>query len=236
MEQFFLVTGKSILIFVLLAVAAQFIGRKHLAQLSYFDMVIAVTLAVLAGVFLIQGSNGLWLLYSFVLLAVLELTYHDLTFKNLRFRKIAEGEPAIVIQNGKILEQNMQRLRYDMDHLETQLRDKGIFDLCEVEFAVLEPSGQLSVLKKSQNQPITPLDLKVDTVYKGLSTELIKDGEVMEDHLTQNHLSREWLDDQLKAQQITSISDVYFAALNTNGILYISLKSSPFLHIQQATT
>jgi len=83
------------------------------------------------------------------------------------------------MQNGKIYEDNMSKVRYNQDDLAMQLREKGVFDFNEVEFAILEPHGQLSVLKKSQNLPVTPADLSIPTPYKGISTEIIRDGKTI---------------------------------------------------------
>jgi len=84
----------------------------------------------------------------------------------------------VVIMNGKIMEDAMRKLRYRTSELLEQLRQKDVFDISQVEFAVLEINGQLSVLKKSQHQPVTPKDLNIPTVYQGIATELIFDGVV----------------------------------------------------------
>ncbi len=84
----------------------------------------------------------------------------------------------------------MKKLRYHLDNLESQLREKDVFDFSEVEFAVLEPHGRLSVLKKSQHLNLTPKDMNLSTPYKGMSTEIIKDGRILDQNLKQNHLTR----------------------------------------------
>ena len=193
MDQFILVIWKSALIFVILVVLSRSIGRKLLAQMSYFDFTVAITIGSISGSYVVQMVEGMWVLIAPILLALLAILFDYIHLKNLRIRKIAEGEPVVVIQNGKVLEKSMKKLRYHLDNLESQLRDKGIFDFNEVEFAVLEPHGQLSVLKKSQYLPLTPDDMNLSTKYKGLSTEIIKDGKVLEENLKQNSLTRNWL-------------------------------------------
>lgn len=115
--------------------------------------------------------EGMLVLVSPFILALLAILFDVLHLKNLKFRKITEGEPIIVIQNGVILEDNMRKLRYHIDNLEAQLREKDVFDFSEVEYAILEPTGNLSVLKKAQNRPLTPFDMNLKTEYKGISTE-----------------------------------------------------------------
>jgi uncharacterized membrane protein YcaP (DUF421 family) len=127
----------------------------------------------------------------------------------------------------------MKRLRYHLDDLEMQLRDKGVFDFSEVEFAIVESHGQLSVLKKSQNLPLTPKDMNINTKYKGLSTEIIKDGDILEQNLIQNNLTLDWLMQQLKSRNIDKVSDVFYAELNTAGVLYTSLKQENLKYKQE---
>jgi uncharacterized membrane protein YcaP (DUF421 family) len=233
MDQLFLVTWKSFLIFFMLVILSRSIGRKLLAQMSYFDFTVAITIGSISGSYVVQMVKGMWVLIAPIILALCAITFDYVHVKSLRIRKIAEGEPVIVIQNGQILEKNMKKLRYHLDNLESQLREKGVFDFSEVEFAVLEPQGQLSVLKKSQYLPVTPADMKISTEYKGMSTEIIKDGLVLEQNLQQNNLDRHWLNQELKKRNINNVSDVIYAAVNTSGVLYVSLKKSTLKSIQK---
>ncbi|MCX8131964.1 MAG: DUF421 domain-containing protein [Clostridia bacterium] len=233
MDQLILVIWKSALIFVMLVMLSRSIGRKLLAQMSYFDFTVAITIGSISGSYVVQMIQGMWVLIAPVLLALLAITFDYIHLKSLSLRKLTEGEAVVVIQNGQILEKSMKKLRYHLDNLESQLRDKGIFDFNEVEFAILEPHGQLSVLKKSQYLPVTPDDMNLNTKYKGLSTEIIKHGQVLKQNLKQNNLSNEWLIEELKKRNITDISGVIYAALNTSGVLYVSLKQSNLRYIQK---
>lgn len=232
-DQLILVTWKSALIFVILVGLSRVIGRKLLAQMSYFDFTVAITIGSISGSYVVQMIEGMWVLIAPVLLALLAIIFDLIHLKSLRFRKITEGEPVIVIQNGKILEDNMRKLKYHLDNLESQLRDKDVFDLNEVEFAILEPHGQLSVLKKSQNLPVTPKDMNITTQFKGLSTELIKDGKLLEQNLLQRNLTPDWLRTELKKQNVNNIKDVFYAAVNSSNTLYVSLKKSGLENIQK---
>ncbi len=115
----------------------------------------------------------------------------------------------------------MKNMRYRLTDLMEQLRLKGVFDLSQVEFAVLETNGQLSVLKKSQFQPVTPQDMNIATDYTGISVDLIYDGQIMEQNLAQVNLDRAWLEGQLQKLGIKSPGEVFAALLDTNGNLYV---------------
>ena len=145
-----------------------------------------------------------------------------LSLKSRYFAKFIEGEPTFVIMNGKILEKFMRGMRYRLEDLLEQLRLKDVFDLSEIEFAVLEKNGSLSVLKKSQNQPVTPKDLNLPTEYKGISSVLIYDGAIMKQNLRRMNLEQSWLENELNKQGIKEVSAVFLASLETSGNLYVN--------------
>jgi uncharacterized membrane protein YcaP (DUF421 family) len=225
MDQLILVTWKSVLIFIILVGLARFIGRKLLAQMSYFDFTVTITIGTIAGSYVVQMVEGMWVLIAPILLAVLAIGFDILHMKSIRLRKLTEGEPVILMQNGNIMNKNMNNLRYHIGNLEAQLRDKGIFDFNEVEYAILEPHGQLSVLKKAQHQPVTPTVMNITVPNKGISVEIIKDGLVLEQNLHQLNLPYKWLTDELIKRNVNE-GDVFYAAVNTNKELYVSLKDS----------
>ena len=153
------------------------------------------------------------------IIAVLAIQF--VTIKWRYASKYIDGEPTVVIMNGMIMEDAMKKMRYRISDLTEQLRDKGIFDMSLVEFAILETSGKLTVLKKSQYQPVTPKDLNIKTKYNGVSTELIYDGVVVENNLKQVNRDRKWLEKELKKSGVNRVSEVFFAELETSGKLYI---------------
>ncbi|KAB2951930.1 DUF421 domain-containing protein [Heliorestis acidaminivorans] len=223
MEEFIKVVWKSIAVFLILIILSRVIGKKLLSQLTFFDFVIAIVMGTVAGAFIVTEVEGRWVLLSPLILTISTLALSFLTTSSLAARKVLEGEPVVVIQNGKIMDHNMLKLRLHLDDLEMQLREKGVFDIREVEFAIFEPHGFLSVLKKSQHQAVTMKDLGFDTAYKGLATEIIKDGDVLEQNLKQNNLTFSWLYDELRRRKIERISDVFYASLESDGTLYVDL-------------
>lgn len=192
--------------------------------MTFFDFVVGIVMGTIGGGYIIANINSPLAMLSPLILAVLSVGVAFLTVKSLPARKLLLGEPLIVIQNGKILENNMLKTRYNLNHLEMQLREKDIFDITEVEFAVLEPNGVLSVLKKSQHLPVTMKDLKMPTQYKGIASEIIKDGNVIEQNLKQNNLDFGWLYDELRKRGIEKTADVVYASFQPDGNLYIDTR------------
>ena len=205
-------------------ILTRLMGRKLLSQMTYFDFVTAITIGTIGATFITVEVQGFIILLSPVILSLLVILTGYITLKSVPARKILEGEPLVLIQNGKILENNLKNVRYNIDDLMMLLREKKVFNMDEVEFAILEPNGKLSVQKKSQYLPVSAKDLNISTKYKGISSEMIRDGEIVHQNIEQNNLSYEWLYNQLQNNDIENIDDVFLATLSTEGTLYVDLK------------
>ncbi len=224
LHDLYIVILYSLIIYFLLLILTRLMGRKLLSQMTYFDFVTGITIGTIGATFITVEVKGFIILLSPVILSLLVIATGYLTLKSVPARKILEGEPLVLIQNGKILEDNLKNVRYNIDDLMMLLREKKVFNMDEVEFAILEPNGKLSVQKKSQYLPVSAKDLNISTKYKGISSEMIRDGEIVHQNIEQNNLSYEWLYNQLQNNDIENIDDVFLATLSTEGTLYVDLK------------
>lgn len=220
-----------IVVYLLLIILTRIIGKKLLGQLTFFDFVIGITLGTIGGAYVATEVKGYYVLISATIMAALVYFTGILTMKNVTARKLIEGEPVIIVQNGKILEDNMSRVRYNQDDLMMQLRDKDVFDFSQVEFAILEPHGKLSVQKKAPFQNLTPSDINMPTSYKGISVEIIRDGRIQEENLKQYNISFLWLYNQLQANNVKSLDEVFLATLSSDGQLYLDKKKDELTDI-----
>lgn len=217
---------RSIITFLGLLFLTHLMGRKQLSQITFFDYIVGITIGSIAASIAVDRSidviDGI---IATVVWGIMPVLVGYIAVKNIAFRRIVDGEPKVIIQNGKIINKNMLKEKYNMGDLLMQLRAKGVFDITEVEFAILEPNGELSVLRKSQYNPATPKDLNIPTEYKGLMTELIINGQIISYHLKAINKDTQWLLEQLNKRNIKNIKDVMLAGLQTDGQLYISLKN-----------
>ena len=133
-----------------------------------------------------------------------------------------DSNPTLVIQNGKILEQNLNKMRVKFDELTMMLRQKDVFDITTVDYGILEPDGTLSIALKPGNQPVTASDMHIHPPSQKLMTELIIDGVLMKEKLAERNKDNRWLTEQLKKQNL-SIQEIAFAAILPNDKLYIDL-------------
>ncbi|MEA4894608.1 MAG: DUF421 domain-containing protein [Oscillospiraceae bacterium] len=202
-------------------------GRKQLSQITFFDYIVGITIGSIAAVIAVDRTiNVIDGTIAIVLWSVMPVVVGYIAMKSIKFRILVDGEPKVIIQNGVIINKNMLREKYNMGDLLMQLRDKGVFDISEVDFAILEPNGKLSVLKKPQNCAVTLKDMNITADYTGVMTELIIDGRIISKHLESIGKDIGWLNGQLSNRNIDNIENVVFAGYLSNGELYISLRNN----------
>jgi len=223
---------KALLAFVVVLVLARWLNKEQLSQLTFYDWIVGITIGSMAAN-LTNEPEGRILEHVVILVVFSAAAYLTgmMTVKSRPLRKLIEGEPTVVIHNGRILEHNMAKLHYNVDNLLNQLREKNVFNIEDVEFALLEGNGGLSVLLKSQKRPLTPSDLGIPTSYEGLSSEIIVDGQVIYQNLKQNNLDEQWLIAELRKRGYNSPRDIVLATLSSDGELYIDNKKDGTEHM-----
>lgn len=222
--------------FIMVLIITRIVGKTQVGQLTISDFINAIVIGSIAAAMVTDIKENAWY-YTFglALFGLLTVGAEYLAMKSRPARKLIEGEPTIVIHNGKILEDNMKKLIYHMDDLMMQLREKNVFNIADVEYAIAEPNGALSVLLKSQKRPLTPQDLQVPTKYEGVPSELVVDGVVIQQNLKQNNLTEEWLYRELEKQGIKSVKEVAYASLDTDGNLYVDKRQDALGHVTDIT-
>lgn len=197
-------------------------GKREIGQLSPFDFVVAIIIAELAAIPMEEKDIPLWHgLIPITVLGILEVFLSWLTLVSRPIRLVICGEPQVIIKNGKLLRGEMKKSRYNLDDLMAQLREKGVVDIQDVEFAILENSGRLSVIPKFQKRPLTPGDLRIPTGYEGLPLVLVMDGEIINGSLKEANVTRDWIIKKLKEKNL-SLEQVLIAYLTADGKLFIN--------------
>ncbi|NLX77228.1 MAG: DUF421 domain-containing protein [Clostridiaceae bacterium] len=218
---------RSFIGFFLLLVLVKLIGKQQVTQLTFFDYIVGITIGSMASTLSVQVNENTWAtMAGMAVWTFLAIALALMGLKSPYMRKVIEGIPEIVIQNGKINTDVLRKNKLSADDLLMMLRSKDVFNLEDVEFAVLEQNGKLSVMLKSQKQPLTPQDMNIPTQYMGLPANLIEDGCLNMEALKSVKLSKAWLEYQLRKKNITDIKDVFLAQLDTRGNLFIDMKDS----------
>ena len=222
MNEGLVVFVRSIIGFFSLLIFAKILGKQQISQLSFFDYVLGITIGSIAASLTTDLSSRAW--PHFVGLFTWALLGYIMEFITLKWRyasKYIDGEPTIIIMNGKIMENALRQMKYKVSDIMALLRNKDVFDLSQVDFAIIEPNGQLSVLKKPEYEPLTAQDMNITKSPTGISTELIYDGVLIDQNLKQLNKTKKWIMHELKIQGIKHISEVFLATLTPSGSLYV---------------
>lgn len=213
----------SVSFFILMAIAV-WIGKQVNSKNNYYNF----SLALIVGSFIANMGFDTKLPFLSMLAALLSLVliyflFAVISSRSRRFRMWISGKPTVIIEKGEILDKNMKKIKYSLDDLTQQLREQGIFDLDEVDYALLEVSGKLSVLKKNKYKTVTNQDLFPNKDFQKANAplELIMDGAVIEQSLTSTY-TRSWLEQQLQIRKV-KINDIYYAVISSNGTLSLDL-------------
>ena len=220
-------TWQTTLIFVTLLILTRLLDKTQVGQLTFYEYVSGITIGSLAATIAASDPDKLWSnYYDLILFAVLTYIISLCALKSRPFRTLIEGSPSILIENGRIIKENMKSLRFDLDELNALLRSKDVVDISEVQYAILETTGEMSIIKKSGFQPLTKSDMNIHLPDPILPIELIMDGEIIEENLKKQNLTHTWLEEQLSARNIKSASHVMYGVMDSKGQLFISAKGS----------
>ncbi|MEH6947840.1 DUF421 domain-containing protein [Bacillus sp. JJ634] len=209
--------------FILLWIFVHLLGKQTITQRSYHLYIASITMGTIAGnlAFNIRIEFP-YFIVAFMIMGIIVFILNFVAVRNARFRKWIAGKPTTLIEKGQILEQSMKRMGYSIDSLKQALRAKDIFNIEEVECAILETSGALSVLKKPQYQHTTKQDLNLSPSAETIPVELVYNGKILYENLSKNTYDEEWLKAELKKRNL-AVSDISYAVVGTKGNLYIDL-------------
>lgn len=208
---------------VILFLMTRLLGKRQISQLSFFEYITGITIGSLAA-YISMDLESHWLLgfVSLIVWVLVSLGIEFLQMKSKKVRDFIDSKATILIKDGKILEDNVKKERLSSDELLQQLRKKNVFKTADVEFAVIEPNGEINVLLKKEHQPLTPSHLGITVGPEPEPQTVIMDGKMMDEPLATIGLSREWLYTELEKIGVT-IENVFLGQVDAYGQLYVDL-------------
>ena len=215
---------RTLVSYTILMVATYWLGKYVNAHKNYYNFALSISIgSFIANMSFDVDLKFIPMLTAFLTLMVIYFIMAIVSAKSRHFRKWLSGQPIVIIENGKLLDENMKKVKYSIDYLNQQLREQGIFDIFEVEYALLEVSGNISVLRKSQYQHVNKKDLNLGNPKQknDLPVELIMDGTIIDKNF-KGYYSKQWLDQELKVRNL-EIKEIQYAVIGTNGSLFIDL-------------
>ena len=218
-----LVILRSVFILIILFAITKWLGKRQISQLSFFEYIAGMTIGDIAA----QVSTGLDSkffhgVFAILIFAVVPFLTGILSLKNKTARDFFEGKSTVLIKDGKILEDNLKKEKYTSDELLELLRGKDAFSVADVEFAVLEPSGELNVLLKKDRQPLTAKDIGLKVANEKEPQTVIMDGNVLDEPLSASGHNRAWLHSELEKIGVV-IENVFLGQVDSYGQLTIDI-------------
>jgi uncharacterized membrane protein YcaP (DUF421 family) len=217
---------RTLILYAIVITSMRIMGKRQIGQLQPFELAVAIMISELAAI--PMQNTGIPLVNGIIPILTLlmaQITISFIALKSSKARAFICGKPSILIENGKIKESVLRDEMYTLNDLLEQLRSKSMHNIADVEFAILETNGQLSIIPKSQKRPLNPEDLQLQTKYEGLPLDLIVDGQISKKNLAQVKLDENWLKNELDRYGVNNIKDILFASLDSAGNLYYQKKS-----------
>lgn len=228
METILIASYRTFIAFLVLLILTRLLGKKQIGQMTFFTYITGIAMGNIAGQMAVEKkiplAAGITALFIWTFLT---LVMEIISLKSGKARRVLDGEPTIVVRRGVIQQQAMKRIRLNMDDLTMLLRTHNIFSIQDVDYAILEPNGKLSVWKNAMQENVTKGDMQIpseDRLY--LPCEIIVDGRIVRKNMKKFGLSQAWLDMQLQAAGLNDPEQVFFAELQSDGTLFIEKQSS----------
>lgn len=190
---------RSIFLYIIVVIVMRLMGKREIGQLQPFEFAIAIMIADLATIPMadigIPITNGIVAILGLLLMHIL---ISIINLKSIKMRGIVCGKPSILIYRGRIEEKNLKKERFTINELQERLRGEGIFNLGDVEYAILETNGEITVIEKPDKRNVTREDLNLQPEYEGIPYDLVVDGKVMEENLKTIGKNYKWLAKQVE--------------------------------------
>jgi uncharacterized membrane protein YcaP (DUF421 family) len=214
---------RSLFFLIVLFVITKVLGKKQLSQLSFFEYVTGITIGNVGAELATKvEGNIIHGVLSILVFAIAPFIAGLISLKSKTFRDLVEGKASVFIKDGKVMEDNLKKEKYTIDELLGLLRKKDVFDISEVEFALLEANGDFSVMLKKQNQPVTAKDLNLSVAAVKEPQTIIMDGSILDEPLSTIGLNRNWLHTELDKLGVI-LENVFLGQANSNGELTVDL-------------
>lgn len=215
---------RTIVLYLLVLIVMRLMGKREIGQLQPFELVISIMIADLASIPMsdvgVPIFNGIIPILG---LLVMHLLISFCNLKSINFRGVVCGKPSILIYRGKIDEKVMKKERYTINELQERLRGKDVFNIGDVEYAILETSGEINVILKPEKRNPTLKDLNIEAQYEGISYDLVLDGVIQYENLKKINKDYSWLNAQIKKFGF-SPEQALVATIDADGQIYCQQK------------
>ena len=217
--EFIKVILTSILSAFALFVIAKIMGHKQMAQLDFFDYITGITIGSIAAELATELEAPWKPLIAMLVYGLVAFGLTILAHKFPKTRKYINGTPTIVMDNGKLYRKNMKKAKLELSEFMVLCRQEGYFNINDIQTAIFEYNGRITILPKSEKRPLTPEDMNITPEKAEICTEVIMDGRILHENLKRLGLDLTWLDKQLKKQKYDHVKEIYLGICDKNNNL-----------------
>ncbi|MBR4123393.1 MAG: DUF421 domain-containing protein [Clostridia bacterium] len=206
----------SVLSAVALFIIAKIIGHKQMSQLDFFDYITGITIGSIAAELATELEKPWKPLVAMVIYGTITIVLTFLTNRFPRTRKFINGTPTIIMNNGKIYRQNMKKAKMDLSEFMVMCRQEGYFNLNDIQTAIFEYNGRLTVLPKATKRPVNPTDMNIVPLPESINTEVIMDGRILDENLRRLGLDANWLKKELECNGYKTAKEIFLGLCDDN--------------------
>ena len=215
------ITMRAIISLVTLFLVTKMLGKKQVSQLSLFDYVIGISIGNFAAEMTVNlDSNILHGTIAVIIFGLIAYIISIGTMKSILLRRFFSGVPTLIIEDGKFLKEGLKKVKFDINDFLEQAREQGYFDISEIAYAVMESSGKISIMPKSEYSTVINKDMKIKKEKASMPASIIIDGNIMEENLKKYGKTRKWLEQQLKNKHKT-VDSIFLETIDKNDNLVL---------------
>ena len=201
---------------IVLFLLAKIMGHKQIAQMDLFDYIAGITIGSIGAELATELEQPWKPLIAMVIYGGITFGFSVITSKWPRLRKYINGTPTVILHNGKLYRQNMKKAKLDLSEFMVMCREAGYFNLSDIQTAVFEYNGKLTILPVSDKRPMIPADNNLKPKQETISAEVIMDGRVMDENLQRMGLDEKWLQKQIETQGFHSVKEIFLGLCGTD--------------------
>lgn len=206
---------------LILFLLTKLMGSKQVSQLNMFDYIVGISIGSIAAEMATELDAPINAMTAMIVYGVIAAAVSLIAERSLKARKILSGKPLVLLDNGKLYRKNFKKTRMDINDFLMQCRSQGYFDISQIQTAVMEFNGRMSILPISANRPLTPQDMNLAPEQEYMTTAVIEDGVIIEDNLKHTGNNYIWLKKQLSEQGYNKPEDVFLAMCDNNNKLTV---------------
>ncbi|MDP4117992.1 MAG: DUF421 domain-containing protein [Bacillota bacterium] len=218
---------RSLISVLFLFFMTKLMGRKQMSQLNMFDYIIGISIGSIAAAMAVdRDTKYLYGIAAILIYSLADMFISYITIQSIAIRRFVDGTPIVLIKNGELIKSGLKAAKYDVNSLLQECRSQGYFDIADIQYAISESNGKVSVMPKWNKKPVMTEDMAIPSQEQQLTANIIIDGKIMPRNLKHIGKDEQWLKKELEKQKVDKISDVFFATADINGNLKVYLNKN----------